>query len=78
MQTSISHRKTNYNASSQSSGNKFGIFFKNRAFKNFNAIGNYVYVSVSMCLYVDLKAGAEYIQEKVVEFSGSAVTGICD
>lgn len=37
-----------------------------------------MYVSVSICLYVDLKAGAEYVQEKVVEFSGSEDTGICD
>lgn len=31
-----------------------------------------------MCLYVDLKAGAEYVQENDVEFSGSGVPGICD
>lgn len=33
---------------------------------------------VSMCLYVGLNAGAEYAQERGVEFSGSWGAGICD
>lgn len=34
-------------------------YFSRIDHQDFNEIVNYVYVGVSMCLYVDLKAGAE-------------------
>lgn len=52
--------------------NKFGFHFKNESFfENSNEIANYMYVCVSMCLYVHLNTGADYVQKKGMELSGS-------